>query len=307
MNNKLEKMCYIQRLVSIAIPAYKAEFLSEAIDSALGQDYTNIELIIVNDASPYDLDGILARYNDSRIRYYKNEKNLGKQSIVLNWNKCLSLAKGEFFVLLCDDDILLPSFVSDLLKLSERYPSCNVFHARKYNMYSDGRKEASPVWPDFEEGETFIKNSMNKYRHHTVTEFMFRTLTLKNNRGYVNFPVGFYSDRATIMQIGLTGGIVSSDKCLVIFRFSDGHITSSKDPFYSMEKVKAALDYWRWIHHLKYWIKDFDKQIKEDVQCTIYNSFIVSSFFCKIKILMIVPLDVLSIKERLGFMMTIFS
>ena len=102
-------------LVSIGIPAYKATYLKEAIDSVLNQTYTKFELIIVNDKSPENIEEIISTYNDKRIRYYKNEDNLGKTSIVLNWNKCLSYANGDFFVLLCDDDIMLPNFIATML------------------------------------------------------------------------------------------------------------------------------------------------------------------------------------------------
>ena len=69
-------------LVTIVIPAYKSTYLREAIDSALAQDYKNIELVIVNDKFPNDIDSIVQSYNDARIRYYVNERNLGKKSIV---------------------------------------------------------------------------------------------------------------------------------------------------------------------------------------------------------------------------------
>lgn len=55
---------------SITIPAYKAKFLKECIDSILSQTYNDFELIIVNDASPEYLDSIINGYSDSRIRYY---------------------------------------------------------------------------------------------------------------------------------------------------------------------------------------------------------------------------------------------
>ena len=62
-------------LVTIAIPAYKVEFLKEAISSALNQTYSNIELVIIDDNSPENIDSIIKEFNDSRIHYYKNAIN----------------------------------------------------------------------------------------------------------------------------------------------------------------------------------------------------------------------------------------
>lgn len=161
----------INNLVTIAIPAYKAQYLHEAIESALQQDYPNIEVVIVNDKSPYDLDSIVSQFDDKRIRYYKNNINLGSQSIVLNWNKCLEYAKGEYFVLLCDDDYLFPNFVSSLLSLVRKYPSCDVFHARRLIIHKDKQSTESKQWPEFESGEDFRYNSLENKRHHTVLNF----------------------------------------------------------------------------------------------------------------------------------------
>ena len=47
---------------SITIPAYKRKYLKEAIDSCLSQTFKDFELIIVNDASPEDLDSIVNSY-----------------------------------------------------------------------------------------------------------------------------------------------------------------------------------------------------------------------------------------------------
>ena len=94
---------------SITIPAYKAKYLNECIDSILAQTYKDFELVIVNDASPEDLDSIVNQYIDSRIRYYVNEKNCGAINVVDNWNKCLEYAKGEFIICMGDDDKLMPN------------------------------------------------------------------------------------------------------------------------------------------------------------------------------------------------------
>ena len=80
---------------SVTVPAYKAQFLAECIDSILTQTYKNFELIIVNDASPQDLDCIVSKYDDPRIRYYKNEVGFGAEHGVGNWNKCLEYTTGD--------------------------------------------------------------------------------------------------------------------------------------------------------------------------------------------------------------------
>jgi len=67
---------------SVTVPAYKAQFLSECIDSILAQTYKNFEVIIVNDASPHDLDSIVKKYDDPRIHYYKNKVGFGAEHVV---------------------------------------------------------------------------------------------------------------------------------------------------------------------------------------------------------------------------------
>lgn len=96
--------------VSVIMPAYKAKFIKEAINSVLNQTFTDFELIVVNDNSPEDIGSIVNSYTDSRIRYYKNEDNLGAVNLVDSWNKCLSYAVGDYVCLLCDDDIYHPDF-----------------------------------------------------------------------------------------------------------------------------------------------------------------------------------------------------
>jgi glycosyltransferase involved in cell wall biosynthesis len=57
------------RLVTVMMPAYNAAgFIGEAIDSVLAQSYANWELIVVNDGSTDATAGIVARYDDPRIR-----------------------------------------------------------------------------------------------------------------------------------------------------------------------------------------------------------------------------------------------
>ena len=139
-----------QKLVSIGIPAYKGMFLREAIQSVLNQTYSNIELIIVDDNSPDNLKNIVCSFHDARIHYYRNEQNVGKENPACNWNKCLSHANGEFFALLCDDDLYESAFVETMLSLAKKYPQTQVFRSRANFIDAEGQEvnkyASAPEW-----------------------------------------------------------------------------------------------------------------------------------------------------------------
>lgn len=288
-------------LVSIGIPAYKRKWLSIAIESALCQDYDNIEVVIVDDDSPQNLYEVVEPFvADNRVRYYKNERNLGDKSIVLNWNRCLDYARGDFFVLLCDDDIMSHEFVSVMMALFEKCPQCAVAHARKWDMNVDGTKRESMRWPKYETAEEFLRERLSKNRHHTISEFMIRTSSLRECGGYVVFPSGFYSDNASIILLAQIGGIVSSDKCLLTFRISNEHITGNTSSKNCRDKFFAALAYLQWIRRIPE-SKQYLQQIHEEVECTIYNCYKYAPLFDKIRILLLSPFSVVSFKQRIGY------
>ena len=93
--------------VSVLMPVYntKEEFLKESVESILNQTYQEFELIIVDDGSSNDVEAIIKKYNDSRIRFYKNEQNLG---VAKTRNKLLGLAQGEYCAWQDSDDIAYP-------------------------------------------------------------------------------------------------------------------------------------------------------------------------------------------------------
>lgn len=93
-------------LVSIIMPSYNtASFIEETIQSVLNQTYTNWELIIVDDCSTDNTDEVLENIKDSRIRYFKNDKNSGA---AVSRNKALREARGQWIAYLDSDDLWLP-------------------------------------------------------------------------------------------------------------------------------------------------------------------------------------------------------
>ena len=276
----------IAGLVSVAIPTYKGKYLYKSINSALNQDYKNIEIIVVNDHSPYDIESIVYSFNDPRIHYYFNPKNIGKEDPTINWNKCLEYANGEFFVLLCDDDILYPTFVEELLKLANKYPDCNVFHSPKCIIDGNGViiKEED-LWPEWESLNDFYKQKKKYNRFHTITEFLYRTDYIKKLK-YIEFPVAWGSDDISIINFAKKGGIASINKRLAAFRVNDEHI--SKDDTHLYEKAKARILNFLWLAEFfegdKYnaqYMEHLGKLMKEFIKRAKYID--------KFRILIIVP------------------
>jgi len=101
-----------EHLVSIGMSVYNSEqHIRQALDSVLAQDYENIELIISDNASTDGTQKICLDYaaRDKRIRYYRNERNMG---IAWNMNRVLELASGEYFKWAGSHDCVAPSFIS---------------------------------------------------------------------------------------------------------------------------------------------------------------------------------------------------
>ena len=88
-------------LVSIIIPVYNGEnFMRQAIDSALNQSYSNIEILVINDGSTDKTEEIALSYGD-KIRYFKKEN--GGVSTALNLG--IKEMRGEYFSWLSHDDV----------------------------------------------------------------------------------------------------------------------------------------------------------------------------------------------------------
>lgn len=113
-----------QALVSIILPVYNGEkHLREAIDSILNQTFTNLELIIVDDASTDSTPLIIRSYADTRIKYYKNENNL---RVVQTLNKAIDIANGEYVARMDADDIAKPERIARQIAYLQANPQVAV-------------------------------------------------------------------------------------------------------------------------------------------------------------------------------------
>ena len=187
-------------LFTIAIPAYKKAFIYEAIESCIQQTYKNLEIVIVDDASPEDLASIVGMFVDPRIRYYRNVKNCGSINVVDNWNVCLAYAKGDYIICMGDDDKLLPNCLEEYMKLMDKYPGLDVYHA--WTEIIDEKSNFRALQsqrPEYESALALAWNRWNGRNKQFIGDFCYDVEQLRRVGGFYKIPLAWGSEHRQIL------------------------------------------------------------------------------------------------------------
>ena len=112
-------------LVTIAIPTYNRAhtYLPLALASALGQTYSNLEIVVSDNCSSDRTAAFVASKKDPRIRYYRQSVAISPND---NFNFCIEQALGEYFLLLLDDELLDSDFVSICMDAAAEEPQAGL-------------------------------------------------------------------------------------------------------------------------------------------------------------------------------------
>lgn len=212
-------------LVTIAVPTYnRSNYLQLAIASALAQTYATIEVLVSDNCSVDNTPEVISSFSDTRLRYYRQECNLG---MVGNWNFCLQQAKGAYFILLSDDDLLvadaIENFVSNFNNKSISLVYSSVTYIDEYEEIKGHSRKA----PTFESGESFIANSFKMVRQVYPSATMHRTDLARQLGGY--HDIGTTTDFALRLSIAALGDVGHIPRPLVCYRVHQQSLTSSLD------------------------------------------------------------------------------
>ena len=152
-----------EELVSVVIPAYKCEkVIASALESALGQTYGNIEVIVVDDGSPDDVRGAVARYGD-RIRYIRQENG----GVSKARNTGILRSNGKYVAFLDSDDTWDKNKIAIQISVLNRHPEIGmVFSA--FHLTRNGKVLAGRSYK-----ESF--NFFREYRYDISDIFTYRS------------------------------------------------------------------------------------------------------------------------------------
>lgn len=168
-------------LVSVVMSAHNEDkYISEAIESIINQTYSNLEFIIINDGSTDGTERIIQSYNDSRIIYVKNERNLG---LIGSLNKGLSIAKGKYIARMDSDDISTLNRLALQVQFMENNPSVGISGAQLKIFGAEQGKMCYPLTHEEIKLRLFITsvfgNNVVCFRRELMTEYQ------------LNFPEGY--------------------------------------------------------------------------------------------------------------------
>ncbi|MBB2954349.1 glycosyltransferase family 2 protein [Sphingobacterium sp. JUb56] len=241
--------------LAIIIPAYKAEFLEETLSSLCKQSDLRFTVYIGDDASPYDLRDIVARFEDKlSIIYCRFETNLGAVSLTKQWERCVDLSNEEWIWLFSDDDIMDKNAVQVFYDSVNENCMLYKFHTQVI----DENGDLNPFYEKFDyrnnfkdviSSADFIRNRLacNGFRSFAV-EYIFHRSFYKKF-GFIDFPLAWGSDDATWLLYSLVNhrqiGILDTN---VYWRYSGINISSdSKSILVVEKKIAAAIQYVKWI------------------------------------------------------------
>ena len=207
-----------------------------ALKSCLNQSFQDFEIVITDNSGGDETKDYIAKLNESRIRYYKNERNLGFTG---NFNEVITKSKGEYIKVLMDDDLMEPTTLGDMAEVLDEHPSVGVVMSPMNIINQKGEKDYYKAY--------LIKKVYFLYRYQKYSGLVPRTrilldfLTKKypccipsalmyrrdcfKRLGGLDLSMKFATDVEICMRISKQYDFYYLDKLLTSWRFSPSSLT----------------------------------------------------------------------------------
>ena len=236
--------------LSFILPAWKGRFLNEAIGSIVSQSSHDWELVVVDDCSPDPICEIVGSFADARIRYFRNEENIGGKELVRQWNHCVKYAKGDWIVLAADDDLYRPTFCEEVLRLAEKYPQVDLIHSSVEQIDEEGRHLwDDSILPEFTSKYEYLNWWLTGRSFTCIGNFAFRRTALESLGGFMEFPCAFGTDIATPISLS-QNGVTNTQEMLFRFRQGAQHLSADTSRF--KEKLEGISRLSEFLRSIRY-------------------------------------------------------
>lgn len=241
----------MNKKLAIVIPAYKALFFREVLDSIAQQDNQDFTVYVGDDASPDDLQSIVELYKERLdIHYVRFQENMGGSNLVAHWERCISLSSEPLVWLFSDDDLMPSDAVSRILKAVDWYGSDDFFGRfplSVINAQGEVLFNNPPLSSDRISGYAFLLDKLFGKISSAACEYVFSRRIWLESGGFVQFPLAWCSDDATWAKFGTySSGIIPLHGLPVCWRNAEGENISNSTK-YDKQKLEATELFLRWI------------------------------------------------------------
>ena len=239
-------------LLAIIIPAYKATFLTAALDSIAMQTCKDFTLYVGDDCSPEPISDIVEQYRDKiELVYQRFETNLGGKDLVAQWERCIAMSQGEPYIwLFSDDDVMEPDCVEKLLRQIEMTEGAyDLYHFDVHEINEEGKiTNQLPAYPDVLKAYDYYKGKCSGRFRSYVVENVFSRRAYKQAGGFKNFDLAWGSDVATWCIFCGSKGMNKIPNAHVLWRRSSQNITPDKSRQTAERKLMAECDFMTWAY-----------------------------------------------------------
>jgi glycosyltransferase involved in cell wall biosynthesis len=241
--------------VSIIITTYnRANYIRQAIESALAQDYPELEVVVSDNASTDGTaDAVKSYVHDNRLKYFRNSENIG---MVPNFRKALyEHATGDWAIALDDDDYFIdPSFISKAMKLAGKDDGIVMVHAncRMVNESTGFRGDTNKRLPEIVDGRWMFINYTGALKG--KTNYDKPTVVFNRNQA---LQIGFFrnailsSDRESFLKLSLKGKVGFLNDVVAAYRIHRANNFAARSLAQIFDNMKATNNPYRYARELK--------------------------------------------------------
>ena len=235
-------------LVSVIIPTYNREkVIGRSINSVLNQTYQNFEIIVIDDCSQDDTETVINAYQDNRIHYVRNERNLGAAG---SRNAGMKLAQGEYIAFQDSDDEWHPGKLEKQIRAIEA--DTETAEGEAGMVYCQAYKELGGMMRRFPAEDTPMEYKTGNILSTFLFVSLASTQTIMIKKKVWEEIGGFHEELKNLeeweycIRIAEKFRIVFVNEPLVTLYYSDNnisgnHIAGMKTEFYILKRIEQYL------------------------------------------------------------------
>ena len=240
----------VQHDLAVVIPAVKAAFFEAALQSVADQSDGRFRLYVFDDASPEDLHEGFQRVCGGMANavFHRFEENLGRRSLVGQWNRCVRQTREPWVWLFSDDDVAGPDCVAAFHReRTDDRGECDVYRFNTAIIGAGGRPAgATRPHPSRESAGAFTRRWLGGGADCFAVEHVFSRRAFEREGGFVDFPLGWCSDLASWAAFAGPHPIRTVAGPRVLWRRSGANI-SRPDAANQGAKIEAMFAYADWL------------------------------------------------------------